>query len=167
MKTMRYDQMVPGDHLRTPFYFPHVDNFNRTATWIFYLDDTEEGGETMFVNVPAKGHEKDFKPLYGIDSGRAEGIYKSNGPKKTVDDLVAACTSGHYLRVKPKKGAALLWYVTVTQPLPRNRYATTQPRSHANTQPSSHATTQPRNHVIAIASLRSWKRAVAFKLGCG
>ena len=40
---MHYKQMDKTNAKKAPFYFPHCDNFNRTATWIFYLDTTEEG----------------------------------------------------------------------------------------------------------------------------
>ena len=64
----------------------------------------------MFVNVPAKGNESKFKPLYGIDANHAESIYREKTHDEVVSMLADACASGNYLRVKPKKGAALLWY---------------------------------------------------------
>ena len=56
---------------------------NRYATVLTYLADTEEGGETVFPNIPAPG-------------GRN-------------DDTFSECARYH-LAAKPKKGTAVLFH---------------------------------------------------------
>ena len=35
----------------------------------------DQGGETLFANIPATGHGEGFTPLYGIDVEQAEAVY--------------------------------------------------------------------------------------------
>ena len=87
------------------FYNPHLDSMygsdRRIATMIYYLNDCEEGGETLFpyVNANSSG-----RPHYEYDAQaaitEAQAIYD------------AACDSDDtgVLKIKPKKGSAVLFY---------------------------------------------------------
>ena len=75
-----------------PLIFPSIYSFhkegianggNRYATVLTYLADTEEGGETVFPNIPAPGGKN--------------------------DDSFSECARYH-LAAKPKKGTAVLFH---------------------------------------------------------
>ena len=74
---------------------------NRFATVLIYLNDVEEGGETVFPNIPAAGG--------------------SNGPE------FSECAR-HHLAAKPKKGNAVLFHsITTTGELERRSLHTACP----------------------------------------
>lgn len=87
------------------FYNPHLDsmygNDRRVATMIYYLNDCEEGGETLFpyVNANSSG-----RPHFEYDAQQAiteaQAIYDNACDR---DDTGV-------LKVKPKKGSAVLFY---------------------------------------------------------
>ena len=87
------------------FYNPHLDsmygNDRRIATMIYYLNDCDEGGETLFpyVNTNSSG-----RPHYEYDAQaaieEAQAIYNDACDR---DDTGV-------LKVKPKKGSAVLFY---------------------------------------------------------
>lgn len=87
------------------FYNPHLDsmygNDRRIATMIYYLNDCEEGGETLFpyVNANSSG-----RPHYEYDAQQAiteaQAIYNDACDREDTG----------VLKVKPKKGSAVLFY---------------------------------------------------------
>ena len=68
----------------------------RFLTALFYLDDTEEGGETAF-------------PAAGLDPYQHDLVDDTGGSDEEWCDLSAHCKQSKLI-VKPKKGRAVLWY---------------------------------------------------------
>lgn len=68
----------------------------RYMTVLFYLDDTERGGETAF-------------PVAGVDPYKYNLANENGGSEEEWCDLTMHCSQAS-IRVKPKKGRAVLWY---------------------------------------------------------
>ena len=93
------------------YYFPHHDarGAPRAATFIFYLTDVEEGGETIFVDLPAKSNSSTI--LEGVDplNPSPEDILNGFVPLSPTPwrlqtpevraKFEAACRSDHYVKV--------------------------------------------------------------------
>ena len=138
LKMMRYDAPERESDALTgaQYYSPHVDLDKRYATFIVYLTTVPEGGggETMFIDVPARDADGARRPAAGRegdDEGAArppplyaqfgddvqaskdhwEGV--TRGHAETLAELRAACegsAGGARLKVRPVRGAALLFY---------------------------------------------------------
>mmetsp|Transcript_40066 Transcript_40066/g.78772 ORF Transcript_40066/g.78772 Transcript_40066/m.78772 type:complete len:535 (-) Transcript_40066:117-1721(-) len=90
---------------RKDFYEPHFDSMggqdSRVATWIFYLSDVEQGGETFFPTVPSSGKARPAFSAYEQEA-------MLDKAKRDFADICEGKKDA--LMVKPKKGAALLFY---------------------------------------------------------
>jgi len=81
-------------HIWIDYHFGHED---RLATVFWYLNDVEEGGETIF---PKHG-----QPICDIDSRGGLGVRQCDGAQ---DPDMSSCEVG--LKVPPRRGTAILWY---------------------------------------------------------
>eukprot|EP01012_Entosiphon_sulcatum_P059149 TRINITY_DN83463_c0_g1_i1.p1 TRINITY_DN83463_c0_g1~~TRINITY_DN83463_c0_g1_i1.p1 ORF type:complete len:310 (+),score=47.50 TRINITY_DN83463_c0_g1_i1:35-964(+) len=83
----------PNDH-----YQLHKDSdsqVGRVITFLVYLMDTEEGGETIFPGIVAKGGA----PLPAL-----------NFHVKEQPAMEPYCNNGAYFKIKPKQGRALIFF---------------------------------------------------------
>lgn len=114
------------------YYPPHVDwrggtaaaqYASRYATLIFYLTDVASGGETVFVNLRAADHAlgtngavQAFKPLVSAHPRVNKWLWKGAGSAgaMSADErlrlLRSVCASPAYFKVRPQRGAAVLFF---------------------------------------------------------
>jgi 2OG-Fe(II) oxygenase superfamily len=81
---------------------------NRFATILFYLNDVEEGGETVFTKAtetPDHIKEEMIQELRASETGLKHGSWEEN--------MTATCRSGFV--VKPKQNRAVLFYNQVNK----------------------------------------------------
>jgi len=115
LQLQRYREPSLTSEGNNEFYRFHVDTAEshrpnrRIATWVFYLSDVEEGGETVFpfvnVGTPARIISKD---RFGTDHDAA--IAYASG---LWNDICGENKAG-VLKVKPRKGSAVLFYSLTT-----------------------------------------------------
>jgi prolyl 4-hydroxylase len=97
--------------MQQDFYNPHLDSMGgaglgeRLATVCLYLSDVEEGGETIFPWVKNSTSGRSMN----LDSTEmnANQIIKEAGP---IFDWACEDPNADVVKVKPKKGAAVLFY---------------------------------------------------------
>lgn len=105
-EAMQIQQYKAAVGAKKQFYEPHFDAMggahSRVATWIFYLSDVEEGGETVFPTVSEAG--SGARPIFShhdAEKVRAKG----------AAEFAAICAGKKKaLMIKPKKGSAVLFY---------------------------------------------------------
>ena len=113
--TLEYQEELQIQHYKAPrmggqqkdFYIPHFDwipSRPRVATLLIYLEEPEEGGETIFPLVRRNSSNRNAQ-LFTREQAEPLTLNMWNA---------GACASPEeetqWLRVRPKKGAAVLFY---------------------------------------------------------
>jgi prolyl 4-hydroxylase len=106
VQVQRYSEPDPSIG-RKDFYQPHFDSIGggerRIATMIYFLEDVEKGGETIFPLVSEGTTARFGRADLTTDDALALG-------KSRFEALCADPDGSPFLALKPRKGAAVLFY---------------------------------------------------------
>jgi prolyl 4-hydroxylase len=113
--TLEYQEELQIQHYKTPrlggqqkdFYIPHFDwipSRPRVATLLIYLEEPEEGGETIFPLVRRNSSNRNAQ-LFTREQAEPLTLSMWNAGACALPE-----EETHWLRVRPRKGAAVLFY---------------------------------------------------------
>mmetsp|Transcript_72142 Transcript_72142/g.192433 ORF Transcript_72142/g.192433 Transcript_72142/m.192433 type:complete len:299 (+) Transcript_72142:80-976(+) len=92
------------------YYEFHHDALGRRATFLLYLNTLEpgDGGETIFPHLKSPGASGD-PPLPPAITGKL-GRWSADFKVDKQEHLDAYCDSPYYMKIRPKRGAAVLFF---------------------------------------------------------
>ena len=68
-KVQKYESVENSSNQQPQFYRPHLDSIGgqsrRVATFVYFLSDVEEGGETFFPLIPVNSSSGQVRPRPG------------------------------------------------------------------------------------------------------